>query len=80
MRFTDYLRYIPDKEPVVGIPMVAGLLLGGFVALTGNLFGWTFGEDELLLMGGIALTVATIVARQFAWSPASVRDLTEDAE
>lgn len=60
----DFLKYIPEKEPVIGLNLIAALGLGAFVALTNRYLGWTFQEAELLLMGGIALAIANLIARQ----------------
>lgn len=60
----DWLKYIPEKEPVIGLNLIAAIGLGAYVALTGQYLGWTYEEGELLLMGGIALAIANLIARQ----------------
>ncbi len=60
----NWLKYIPEKEPVIGLNLIAAIGLGAYVALTGQYLGWTYTPEELGLMGGIALAVANLLARQ----------------
>lgn len=60
----EFLKYIPDKEPVIGLNLIAAIGLGIYVNVVAQWLGWTYTGDELLLMGGIALAVANILARQ----------------
>lgn len=68
-----FLRYIPDKEPVIGANVLAAVLLG-VVVLIAERLGITFSESELLLLGTVAFVGATALARHLAFAPATYHE------
>lgn len=64
-----FLKYTTQKEPAITASFIGALLL----ALVARYFNLT--EEDLTILGPIALIIGGIVIRQGVFSPASVQKL-----
>lgn len=74
-----FMKYTAGKEPVLSVNLLAAILLGFIVKATEQAGIYQWDEFSLTAAGVITLAVATWLARQLAWAPASVATVTEQA-
>ncbi len=69
-----FLRYTTQKEPALTASFLAAILL----AIAARYMNLT--DEDLAILGPVALIVAGIVIRTGVFSPATVTDILDDKE